>query len=630
MSGYSEPRGSIITDQEDDQDYDQEEEVRVDMLNYDDREEYVQPTTKPGCNLPLTIKANTTLRQPTSTAILSYRTRMPPVTIIFEHPRSYPRNSENRYICAFRQPCDKTFECPNSVDRHIKTVHLKIREYQCETCTRAFSDKRRRDGHITNTNPKFKDCYAAYTSGLVLTSKQLLDRNAGIDGRSTAPSMVASIATFSESSDQSLQNSFDPPGQDERPHKRIRSMHNRVNLEESAASFIPPVLGNSYTYLDPEHGTSLPGMSRFTVRNLYNGESTAAPSLVPTLNTKTLLPRCGQNTHPARPHVVPPLVQRQSDFNKSPGIPSSAIYNSTPRVLFNTGASLYSTCPEGRPQLSCGVDGHNSKRNGTGGFRNILSLFPNTSHRDNQPPVPGFGTHTGLTLKASYSSPPRGPTPQRQEQRDVAGAEFVESGGPLRRRCDPYVFDFTHPVDSSFGFCLPTSTVPPFSGQSRSPSSIPNSSTILSAADCAKNFEQYWALNFGSGLGLGGVDSGAHSPTGLPASGLGLGHVPSVRHSGPGSATSNESGAHAQALHPNPDCFADLESSFMTDDIPPFGLTGSSSTSQGNSQGTPDDYTSNLEDLSDIEKMESMLREFDEYGQQEFGTSDDRYDPRLL
>lgn len=71
-----------------------------------------------------------------------------------EH-RSHPaqRNDDGRYPCALAT-CGQSFVRRHVMERHVRTVHLLIREFPCPSCNRVFADSSTREVHRSAVHEK--------------------------------------------------------------------------------------------------------------------------------------------------------------------------------------------------------------------------------------------------------------------------------------------------------------------------------------------------------------------------------------------------------------------------------------------------------------------------------------------
>ena len=70
-----------------------------------------------------------------------------------------------RFQCAH---CAKWFSSKRDVERHIKAVHLKIKDFQCQLCEKTFSVKQSLTNHIKAVHDNIKDfqcqqCYKTFS-----------------------------------------------------------------------------------------------------------------------------------------------------------------------------------------------------------------------------------------------------------------------------------------------------------------------------------------------------------------------------------------------------------------------------------------------------------------------------------
>lgn len=70
-----------------------------------------------------------------------------------DHSIPAPKNVDGRYLCTV-EDCDQSFVRRHVMKRHVKTVHLKIREFECEACGRAFADSSTREVHRSAVHEK--------------------------------------------------------------------------------------------------------------------------------------------------------------------------------------------------------------------------------------------------------------------------------------------------------------------------------------------------------------------------------------------------------------------------------------------------------------------------------------------
>ncbi|KAH6705385.1 hypothetical protein BKA61DRAFT_680130 [Leptodontidium sp. MPI-SDFR-AT-0119] len=83
-----------------------------------------------------------------------------------EAPQKYRKNSEGKYDCP-RQPCDAAFKDRWGVDRHIRAVHDKRRDYECEVCHYRFTEAYARIVHLKNPSVNHGFCNMAWLAGEV-------------------------------------------------------------------------------------------------------------------------------------------------------------------------------------------------------------------------------------------------------------------------------------------------------------------------------------------------------------------------------------------------------------------------------------------------------------------------------
>lgn len=70
-----------------------------------------------------------------------------------DHSSPAPKNMDGRYPCTVKD-CDQSFVRRHVMKRHVKTVHLKIREFACESCGRFFADSSTREVHRSAVHEK--------------------------------------------------------------------------------------------------------------------------------------------------------------------------------------------------------------------------------------------------------------------------------------------------------------------------------------------------------------------------------------------------------------------------------------------------------------------------------------------
>ena len=76
------------------------------------------------------------------------------------------------YIC---EPCNSSFTAKFSLNRHIKTVHLKEQNFQCDVCDKSFGENSTLQTHIKGVHLKEKPfrcnicCYSCGDNGSLQT-----------------------------------------------------------------------------------------------------------------------------------------------------------------------------------------------------------------------------------------------------------------------------------------------------------------------------------------------------------------------------------------------------------------------------------------------------------------------------
>ncbi|KAH7311876.1 hypothetical protein BKA65DRAFT_542789 [Rhexocercosporidium sp. MPI-PUGE-AT-0058] len=247
-----------------------------------------------------------------------------PAPETWEEPNEYPTNSEGRYICLYRKPCNKTFADWTSVKRHVRTVHMKIKDHVCDTSKKGYTDPRRRDGHITN--PKFGKCYAAFMSGEVLLSadkqeKEKEESRAHFNlsaGRSGAPPATGFRAPLGSS--RPRLSTHDNNGMFPNGPNDINSTHD------------PPFTSHSHSGFRIAHLNFGPNSDALSYRNPAPSSfclaELAASERAKYLNSRSSVSRSSQNPHVIGSQFSARDVQRQNGYDNGQSIPKSAARSS--------------------------------------------------------------------------------------------------------------------------------------------------------------------------------------------------------------------------------------------------------------------------------------------------------------